>query len=113
MAVAKAQLEERTSLEAQIKEAKRLIDALAPEGLEALTTALGEQQAERKRLDDSTDDSILADAAELEAESRTLTAARSNETDARPALDTARKADQEHVTKPTAIGRAKERTAVH
>src|SRR3546814_12344674 len=76
--------------------------------LEALTTALGEQQAERKRLDDSTDDSILADAAELEAESRTLTAARSNEKDARTALDTARKADQEHGTKLTVAARAVE-----
>src|SRR3546814_19819858 len=79
--------------------------------LEALTTALGEQQAERKRLDDSTDDSILADAAELEAESRTLTAARSNEKDARTALDTARKADQEHVTQLTVAARAVEVTA--
>src|SRR3546814_19265491 len=99
MAGAKAQLEERTSLEAQIKEAKRLIDALAPEGLEALTTALGEQQAERKRLDDSTDDYILADAAELEAESRTLTAASSHEKDARTALDPAPKGRNRKVSR--------------
>ncbi|MBX3303005.1 MAG: AAA family ATPase [Parvibaculum sp.] len=111
IAAAKIQLEQRTSLDAQVKEAKRLIDALAPEGAEALATVLGEQKAERSRLSDTTSALMLADTADPETESRVLTAAKDAEKEARTALDLAQKEHQEHVIQLTVAVTALEAAA--
>ncbi len=48
--VAKAKLSERTEAEIEINEAKRLIAAYAPEGIDALKVAHADRSAERERL---------------------------------------------------------------
>ena len=96
--VAKAKLSERTEAETEINEAKRLIAAYAPEGIDALKVAHTNGSAERERLNEAFDLSLAEDVADLEAETRALAAARGTEDVARTALDKGREEQHAHVT---------------
>ena len=55
LAQAKTRLAERTEAETEINEVKRLIEAHAPEGIDALRAAHRERSGEREQLDDEFD----------------------------------------------------------
>ncbi len=93
---AKAKLAERTEAETLINEAKRLIAAYAPEGLDGLKAAHGDKCAERKRLDETPDLSPEGDIAD--PDTRALVAAKAAEETARNALDKVREERWAHAT---------------
>ena len=95
---AKAKLVERTAADTLINEAKRLIAAYAPEGIDGLKAAHGNKSAERKQLDGTLDLSLAADIADPDTETRALVAARAAEEAARTALDKVREERWAHVT---------------
>ena len=97
--VAKARLSERTEAEIEINEAKRLIAAYAPEGIDALKVAHADRSAERERLKEALDLSLAEAVADLEAETRALAAARGMEDVAMTALDKGREEHHAHVTR--------------
>ena len=96
--VAKAKLSERTEAEIEINEAKRLIAAYAPEGIDALKVAHADRSAERERLKEALDLSLAEAVADLEAETLALAAARGMEDVAMTALDKGREEHHAHVT---------------
>ena len=96
--VAKAKLSERTEAEIEINEAKRLIAAYAPEGIDALKVAHADRSAERERLKEALDLSLAEAVADLEAETLALAAARGMEDVAMTALDNGREEHHAHVT---------------
>ena len=96
--VAKARLSERTEAEIEINEAKRLIAAYAPEGIDALKVAHADRSAERERLKEALDLSLAEAVADLEAETLALAAARGMEDVAMTALDNGREEHHAHVT---------------
>ena len=96
--VAKARLSERTEAEIEINEAKRLIAAYAPEGIDALKVAHADRSAERERLKEALELSLAEAVADLEAETRALAAARGMEDVAMTALDKGREEHHAHVT---------------
>ncbi|MGH8609529.1 MAG: ATP-binding protein, partial [Gammaproteobacteria bacterium] len=95
---AKAKLAERTEAETLINEAKRLIAAYAPEGLDGLKAAHGDKWAERKQLDKTLDMSPAAVIADSDTEIRALVAAKAAEETARNALDNVREERWAHAT---------------
>ena len=103
--VAKAKLSERTEAEIEINEAKRLIAAYAPEGIDALKVAHADRSAERERLKEALDLSLAEAVADLEAETLALAAARGMEDVAMTALDKGR---EEHHAQVTQIAIAKQ-----
>jgi DNA repair exonuclease SbcCD ATPase subunit len=96
---AKTKLSERIEADTAINEAKRLIAAYAPEGIDALKVASTVGLAERARLHEGLDLSLTEDVADLDAETRTLLAARATEEAARTALDKGREEQHAHITK--------------
>jgi DNA repair exonuclease SbcCD ATPase subunit len=96
--VAKTRLSERTEAETKINEAKRLIAAYAPEGIDALKAAHADESAEREQLNGAIDLSLAEDIADPETETRALAAARATEEGARTVLDKGREDQHAHVT---------------
>ena len=99
LAQAKTRLAERTEAETEINEAKRLIAAHAPEGIDALRAAHRERSGEREQLDDEFDLSFAENVADPETETRELMFAKAAEEAARATLDAAQNEQQEHTTK--------------
>ena len=99
LAQAKTRLAERTEAETEINEAKRLIAAHAPEGIDALRAAHRERSGEREQLDDEFDLSFAENVADPETETSELMFAKAAEDAARATLDAAQNEQQEHTTK--------------
>ncbi|MDP2356901.1 MAG: AAA family ATPase [Beijerinckiaceae bacterium] len=97
--VAKTQLSKRIESETEVNEAKRLIAAYAPEGIDALKAASTDGLAERTQLRDAHDLSLAKDVADPEFETRALIAARATEEAARKAIDKKREEQHAHVTR--------------
>ena len=96
---AKTRLAERTDAEAEINEAKRLIAAHAPEGIDALRATHRESAAERELLDDEFDLSFAENFADPETETCALMSTKAAEEAARATYDAAQNEQQEHTTK--------------
>lgn len=97
-AQAKEHFAVRTDAEARVNEAARLIKAYAPEGVDALRAKLKGRTAEREKLSQGLDLSLLEELADLEMEELALASAKDAEAAARVELDAARLAQHEHAT---------------
>jgi hypothetical protein len=97
--VAKTQLFKRTEADTEVNEAKRLIAAYAPEGIDALKAASTDGLAERAQLSEARDFSLTNDVADPDVETRALIAARTTEEVARTAIDKKREEQHTHVTR--------------
>lgn len=101
---AKAELLRRTEAETESNEAKRLIGAYAPEGLEALKASSAAATEERAQLKEVSSASGADNLGSPDVEARALVAARAVEETARKALEKGQEEQHAHVTR-LAIGK--------
>ncbi len=96
---ARSHLEQRIEAETAAKEASRLIAVYAPNGVDALREAQKEKSAERLRLSQECDLSLVMDIGDPGTELRALALAGSDEDAARTTLATAEEERREHATR--------------
>jgi AAA domain len=99
LAQARSLLEERLKAETVLKEANRLIAALAPDGVAALQAGLGEKSAERLRVNEENAFPLAEQIGDPGTEMRSLASTGVREEAARKILAAAEKEHHEHITR--------------